>query len=151
MRLHLDIPPPGLNAINMSGFIIVDDDPIFRGVNEITFAIEVSRCSFDLKTCAKSSNYNFNFKDFCKKMDSLENVYGSIFAAFQPKIRCGKPGNFTLKPTTFDLTAFKNLPIEGYVWMLNTKLVHYNRQQKTKKNIMCEFVEVKVERSRIKV
>ena len=148
VRLYLDIPPPGLNAINMSGFLVMENDPVFGVVNDITLTAEFSRCSFDLKNCEKS--FIFNIKDFCQKMDNLENVWGNIFAAIEPKIKCARPGNYTLKSTRLDLSIFKNLPIEGYVWMLNIKLVHFNRQQKTKKNIMCQFIEAKVERSRKK-
>ena len=148
MKLFFETPPPGINAVNMSGYIFVANEAFIHDVSDMTLVLEASRCSLDLKNCVR--NANFNIKDVCRKMADFKAAYSNIFEAFTPKIACAVPGNFTLPPTKLDLVPLKYLPLDGYVWILNFKLVYYNTQKKTKKNIMCMICELEISRGRLR-
>lgn len=83
VKIFLDDSEPGINGVNMSGYISVEAFDR-ETVGDVTIVIEVTRCTLDLKICKKGAN--FNFKDFCQKLSDVNKNYGKVFTALKPKM-----------------------------------------------------------------
>ena len=73
--------------------------------------------------------------------------YSEVLGAIKPKLECPlKAGNYTLGKTLVDLTVFKIVASEGYVWILTIKVVTSAKGSKIKKVSACLIIELKVTR-----
>ena len=112
---------------------------------ELTFAIESTRCSLDLKLCEKWKT--FNIKDVCKRIEDKNKFYSELFSSIEPKLECPfKAGNYTIDRALVDLVVLRFLPMDGFIWILTGKLVTSEKGSKIKKVIACLIFEMKVTR-----
>ena len=110
---------------------------------DLTFSLELTRCSLDLKFCEKWTN--FNFKEVCAKFVDKNVFFASTMSAIKPKLECPiKSGNYTLDRTLLDLTVLKMFPIEGRVRVMTGKLISFDKVNKTKKVVLCLNAEAKI-------
>ena len=81
--------------------------------------------------------------------------YSEVLGAIKPKLKCPlKAGNYTLGKmgkTLIDLTVFKVVALEGYVWILTIKVVTSAKGSKIKKVSACSIIELKVTRKNQRV
>lgn len=129
-----------INAIKYSGVLMVHEDIL----NDFGLVIEANRCSLDMKTCEKYTN--FKIGGICKKFENTEHpFYGKIFEPITPPLHCPiKRGNYSLGNPVVDFSAISALSIDGYIWLFVFKLVSTNSTTNLKKVILCYNTEVKI-------
>jgi hypothetical protein len=111
---------------------------------------ESNRCSWDMKTCHKETT--INLKDICSKLQDKYAFYSEFLSSFNPKLECPiKAGNYTKDKSELDLSLLALLPLDGYMFMANIKLIASNKESKVKKIALCMNVEAKVSKIRMKV
>lgn len=138
-KLYLDIPESFHDSVTLSAVLVVQE----KIAGDIDFVVTGSKCTHDLKTCAKINN--INVKGVCQKFVDKNSFAANVFEAMQPALVCPvMPGNYTLAPTTLDLRFAKIFPIEGYVITINYKAVSTDRKLKTKRTVFCLNQESKI-------
>jgi hypothetical protein len=134
-----DFDKNNINFIGYSGLFVLHEEIS----NEFELVIETNKCSLDMNTCAKYTN--FRIEKMCEKFESKGPFYVSISAAITPPIHCPiKPGNYTLGKTRIDLSPIKALNIDGFIWVSKFKFVSTNSTTKLKRIILCYNTEVKI-------
>lgn len=142
-KLYLDIPGTFHDSATVSAILTVQE----KITGDIDFVVTGSKCTHDLKTCAKINN--INVKGICQKFADKNSFAANIFAAIYPPLVCPvEPGNYSLPPTTLDLRFAKIFPIEGYVITINYKAVSTDKKLKTKRTVFCLNQETKVTNGR---
>lgn len=144
MVVDLKLPRSNTNnKITMSGSIVVSQ----QVSGQIDLVLESNKCSFDMKSCEKLTT--INIKDMCKKFKDA--LYSSAFSSIQPPLECPiKPGNYTIKDSTIELSMVSLLPIDGFVYVTSIKLVSSENGGKTKRIVFCLNSEMKIVRTRVK-
>lgn len=115
----------------------------------IDISFENSRCKLDMKNCEKASN--FNIRELCKRMTDPLSIYSSIFKNIQPPLKCPiEPGNYTIKSAEINFETLAFLPIDGYVYMTNVKMISSINGSKVKKIAWCYNIETRIVKIRVK-
>lgn len=132
--------PESTDFAIVSGVVTVREDI----TGDIDLVLESSRCSLDFKSCSKENT--MNVKGMCKLFKEKNAFYSKIFDAFQPNLDCYplKAGDYILKDTLLDLKFAKLLPIDNYVFVDTFKWITNDKRSRSKKVVMCFYLEVKV-------
>lgn len=146
MTVDLKIPKSNVNnQVVMSGNITVTEE--ISG--NLDFVLENNRCNLDLTKCEQEPNLNIN--EVCKKLKQKNVFYSIMFEAIKPPLACPiQPGNYTVEKFSIDLSLVSMLPIDGYIWIVNFKLVSSVKGNRTKQIVACINSEVKVVKIRQK-
>jgi hypothetical protein len=142
--VNITFAPTNINKISYFGFFDLKEDIL----GDLTLAFETNRCSLDLKTCEKYSQRNFN--GLCDILQDENSYFASFFQSLSPQLKCHplKAGVYTAPNSTIDLQIFTYLPIDGYFWIIQLKLVEQRKNSASKKLIMCINAESKVVKTR---
>jgi hypothetical protein len=128
-----------VNTVKYSGYFLVNEE--LAGDFEVV--IEANRCSFDMKTCTKYTN--FRIDQICEKFESKNPLYASVCATVSPPLHCPvKAGNYSMGSTVVDLSILNVLNFDGYIWLATVKFVTTNSTTKLKRVIMCYNTEIKM-------
>lgn len=142
LELHLKLSKSNINKFTYNVSVIVLEE--LSG--NLTIVLEASKCGLDLKTCEKQSSWNI--KDMCPKFKEKNAFYTSIFESLSPPFGCPiQVGNYTSIESVFDLSSFAWVPLDGYIWVINVKLVETNRG-KSRRTVACVNGEFKVMKTR---
>lgn len=112
------------------------------------FVFSASRCSLDIKTCEKFNS--INIKGICQKLNERHAFFSGVLDAIHPRLKCPvQAKNYTLAPSSMDMSFGKFLPYEGYILISNYKLVETDKKLKTKRIIVRINQEVQITDSRV--
>lgn len=132
--------PESTDFAIISGLVTaIEDVP-----GDIDLVLESSRCDLDFKSCSRENT--MNVKGMCKIFKEKNAFYSKIFQAFHPNFECYpfKAGNYTLRDTSLDLKFAKFLPIDNNIFVDTFKWITTDKRSRTKKVVMCFYLEVKV-------
>lgn len=102
-----------------------------------------------MKSCEKY--LTFNIKELCKKLTDPSQLYSNILRSIHPPFKCPvEAGNYTIKPTDLNLALLALVPIDGYIYMSNFKIVSTDNASKKRKLAWCFNLETKVIKTRLK-
>lgn len=140
------ILPESTDFALISGLVTVTEDIL----GDIDLVLESSRCSLDFKACSRENT--MNVKGMCNLFKEKNAFYSKVFQSFQPNLDCPlKAGNYTLKDTSLDLKFAKFLPIDNYIFVDTFKWITNDKKSRSKKVLMCFYLEVKVVPSKKRV
>lgn len=139
MNFDMFLPEMVIDSATVSGLVTVSEEIL----GNIDLVMETNRCTLDLKTCFKENT--INFKGMCKVFSMKNAFYSKVFDSLQPNFDCPlKAGNYTLRETSFDLMFARPFPIDGHIFIMTFKWIQVDRKNKTKRVLMCFYIEVKV-------
>lgn len=111
------------NKLYTSGSIEVSK-PILRP-QELTFI--VNKCDMDMKKC--ENNPPRAFKQLCSKLKDKKSFYYSALSKIHPTVECPiKVQNYSIETSMLDLTPLTFLPVNGYIWIMTTKVLGEARE-----------------------
>jgi hypothetical protein len=118
-------------------------------IGELIIVLETSKCTLDMKTCEKCGTGNM--KDVCTIISMKKfSLITKFLDTLTPSIMgCPvKAGNYTTLRSVFDLSPFALIPMDGYIWVVNAKLVSSENGGTRKKILLCVNIEVKIMKTR---
>lgn len=144
VTINATVPESFTSTVTFVGVFTLSEEVI----GDMDFVFTASRCSLDMKTCEKFNS--INVKGMCEKFKDRHAFYSGVLEAIHPRIECPvQPNNYTVAPSSMDLSFTKFLSVEGYILIANYKLVTTDKKSKTKRIIVCINQEVKILNSRM--
>jgi hypothetical protein len=118
--------------------VVKFDEPL---PNRLDLAIDAFRCNpIGRKEC--DAYPRFVVPGFCEKLTATESFYGGFLKAVSPRLLCPlKEGSYVLANATLDLNIVKAMPLQGYKWRAQVRLV----DEKTKEVVICADVVLDIE------
>jgi hypothetical protein len=133
------------NTIKVSGSFTVKE----KIHGPIDLSTDTNRCSLDLKSCEKYGSRNI--RGLCKMIDNPILFFSDVFAKIKPPTKCPlMPGNYTISESEIDLSLFNYAPVDGYVYMINLKIVSTEKGSKARKIAWCFNLETKITKTRVR-
>lgn len=118
----IELTRPKNGEFNINGKITIEK--LING--PLTLTLQSMRCDTLTKTTENCENFNdYRFTNFCNQLQMKNIIWYPFISKIEPRLTCPfKPGIYYLRNGSFDLSMFLKMPIEGYSWVVNSKLVH---------------------------